>query len=52
MNRKEWLKGKIEELLNKELFDELSEVDKIFLDRYRYELKLRKLKEQGLWREL
>ena len=44
MDRKEWLIRGIEELLNKELFDELSEVDKILLGEYKLEL----IKEQEL----
>ncbi len=50
-DRKEWLKGKIDDLLNKELFVELDETDKIFLDGYRTELKIIELKERGEWHE-
>ena len=46
MSRAEWLQGKIDDLVYKELFDELDEVDKIFRDSYKTELKL--IKEQGL----
>lgn len=48
MNRKEWLQGQIQELENKELFAELDETDKIFLDGYKVELKVIELKEQGV----
>ncbi len=51
MKRQEWLQGKIADLENKELFDELDEVDKIFLDGYKTELKIIDLKERGEWRE-
>jgi len=50
-NRKEWLQGEIGDLENKALFDELDEVDKIFLDGYKTELKIIELKERGEWRE-
>ena len=39
-DRNKWLQGKIKELENKEMFDELSWVDKIFLGGYREELKM------------
>jgi len=48
MNRKEWLQGKIDELENQELFADLGEVDKIFLDSYKAELNIIELKEQGV----
>lgn len=51
MDRKEWLLAQIDELTNKELFDELSEVDKIFLGGYKDELAMMELKEQGLLEE-
>lgn len=51
MNRKEWLESKINDLIYKELFDELDEVDKIFLDGYKTELAVIGLKEKGEWRE-
>ena len=50
-DRKEWLRGKIADLVNKELFAELDETDKIFLDSYKTELRIIELKEQGKWRE-
>ena len=51
MNRKEWLMGKVADLENKELFAELDEVDKIFLDGYKTELGMLELKERGEWCE-
>ena len=51
MKRKEWLVDKITDLENKELFAELEEVDKIFLDGYKTELKVIELKERGEWCE-
>lgn len=51
MSRKEWLQEQIQELENKELFAELDEVDKIFLDGYKTEFKIIELKERGEWRE-
>ncbi len=51
-DRKGWLQGKINDLIYKELFDELTEVDQIFLDGYKTELKLIELKEGGEWREI
>ncbi|KKN74980.1 hypothetical protein LCGC14_0384820 [marine sediment metagenome] len=47
-DRRNWLKGKISELENKELFVELDETDKIFLDGYKTELKMIELEERGL----
>ncbi len=51
IDRTDWLRDKIDDLIYKEMFDELSETDMIFLDGYRAELKIIELKEQGLWRE-
>ena len=50
-DRKEWLLGQIGDLENKELFTELDETDKIFLDGYRTELKIIELKEKREWDE-
>ena len=47
-DRKGWLQGKINDLTNKELFAELDETDKIFLDGYKTELRMIELKEQGV----
>ena len=50
--RTDWLRDKIDDLIYKEMFDELSEADMIFLDGYRSELKIINLKEQGFWRSV
>ena len=50
-DRKEWLQWQIGGLENKELFAELEETDKIFLDGYKTELKIIELKEKREWDE-
>ena len=48
IDRADWLREEIDDLVFQEMFDELSEADKILLDGYSAELKIIELKEQGI----